>query len=165
MYVSYFDSPIGSIELHANDKGLMQAMFAEGEKKKAPKLMATSTNTILEQAQDELKAYFKGEVKKFNTPIAIEGSEFEMKVWQYLPNVAYGYTQSYLAMSEALGNAKAIRAVATANGRNKINIILPCHRIIGSNGALVGYAGDLWRKEWLLKHELRFSGKRANELF
>ncbi|HPA24001.1 MAG TPA: methylated-DNA--[protein]-cysteine S-methyltransferase, partial [Ferruginibacter sp.] len=98
-----------------------------------------------------------GNLSAFDLPIQLNGTPFRQSVWQALQNIPFGKTTSYLQLSKNLGNAKAIRAVGTANGSNPIAIIIPCHRVIGSNGDLIGYAGELWRKKWLLAHEATFA--------
>jgi methylated-DNA-[protein]-cysteine S-methyltransferase len=98
--------------------------------------------------------------------LELEGTDFQKKVWNELLNIQYGETKSYLQISKILGDVSAIRAVANANGQNRISIIIPCHRVIGSNGNLTGYAGGIWRKKWLLDHEQKFSGgEQQTELF
>ena len=101
----------------------------------------------------QLKEYFDGKRASFNLVVNPKGSSFQIKVWKELLKVPYGKTSNYLAQSRALGDVKAVRAVASANGKNPLLIIIPCHRIIGSDGSLTGYAGGIWRKKWLLAHE------------
>lgn len=110
-------------------------------------------NEILSQTIEQLEAYSLGELKNFDIPLHFVGTNFQKKVWGALCEIPYGHTQSYLALSESLGDVKAIRAVATANGANAISILVPCHRIIGSDGKLVGYAGGLPTKKKLLDLE------------
>ncbi len=107
----------------------------------------------LEECVIQLQEYFKGERKQFHFKINAEGTDFQKRVWQELLNIPYGKTTSYLKLSQQLGDVKAIRAVANANGKNPLWIIVPCHRVIGSDGSLTGYAGGLQRKQWLLEHE------------
>jgi AraC family transcriptional regulator of adaptative response/methylated-DNA-[protein]-cysteine methyltransferase len=106
-----------------------------------------------QQLEEELIEYFEGKREQFKTPLFITGTEFQKKVWQLLIEIPMGITRTYKQQSEFLGNLKAIRAVGTANGMNKIAILIPCHRVIGSNGELVGYAGGIWRKQKLLELE------------
>ncbi|MBC9786055.1 methylated-DNA--[protein]-cysteine S-methyltransferase [Heliobacterium chlorum] len=101
----------------------------------------------------QLDEYFRGTRKDFNVKLNPQGTQFQKQVWRKLPDIPYGKTASYKDIAEAVGNPKAVRAVGGANSQNPISIIVPCHRIIGSNGKLTGYAGGLWRKEWLLAHE------------
>jgi len=107
----------------------------------------------LEECVIQLQEYFNGERKQFHFKINAEGTDFQKRVWQELLNIPYGKTTSYLKLSHQLGDVKAIRAVANANGKNPLWIIVPCHRVIGSDGSLTGYAGGLQRKQWLLEHE------------
>ncbi|WP_445717156.1 methylated-DNA--[protein]-cysteine S-methyltransferase [Flavobacterium sp.] len=104
-------------------------------------------------AVEELNGYFKGTIKEFSFSINPKGTDFQKKVWEELLHIPYGKTYSYLELSKKLGDVKAIRAVASANGKNPLWIIIPCHRVIGKDGSLTGYAGGLWRKKWLLEHE------------
>ncbi len=115
-----------------------------------------STKPIL-MIEEELKLYFNGTLQKFNTPIYLLGSPFQKMVWQELINIPYGKTRSYLNQAKALGKPTSYRAVANANGMNQLAIIVPCHRIINSNGELGGYGGGLHRKKWLIEHERKFT--------
>jgi methylated-DNA-[protein]-cysteine S-methyltransferase len=107
----------------------------------------------LQDCVQQLSEYFNDTRKEFNLKLNPQGTEFQKRVWNELLNVPFGKTRTYSEQSKKLGNIKAIRAVASANGKNPIWIIIPCHRIIGSDGSLTGYAGGLWRKKWLLEHE------------
>lgn len=107
----------------------------------------------------EMKEYFDGARKSFSLPLQPAGTTFQKSVWKELLNIGYGTTRTYLQQSVSLGNPASIRAVANANGTNRIAIIIPCHRVIGSDGSLTGYGGGLERKKWLLDHERKFSGK------
>lgn len=115
-----------------------------------------STKPIL-MIEEELKLYFNGTLQKFNTPIYLLGSPFQKMVWQELINIPYGKTRSYLNQAKALGKPTSYRAVANANGMNQLAIIVPCHRIINSNGELGGYGGGLHHKKWLIEHERKFT--------
>ena len=112
-------------------------------------------SAILKKNLTQLDDYFAGRNLDFDLPLHQQGTPFQQRVWNELCKIKPGTTMSYLQLSKSLGDLKAIRAVGTANGKNNIAIIVPCHRVIGSNGSLVGYAGDLWRKKWLLEHEAR----------
>ena len=101
----------------------------------------------------QLDEYFNGKRENFNLTVNPKGTAFQLKVWKSLLKIPYGKTKSYLAQSKVLGDVKAIRAVASANGKNPLWIVIPCHRVIGSDGSLTGYAGGIWRKKWLLNHE------------
>ncbi|MBP8793140.1 MAG: methylated-DNA--[protein]-cysteine S-methyltransferase [Lutibacter sp.] len=109
--------------------------------------------TYLKECVQQLEEYFKGSRTEFNLKLNPKGTEFQQKVWDDLQNVSFGTTKTYSEQAIKLGDIKAIRAVAAANGKNPIWIVIPCHRIIGTNGSLTGYAGGIWRKKWLLNHE------------
>ncbi|MBA4322397.1 MAG: cysteine methyltransferase [Odoribacter sp.] len=110
----------------------------------------------------QLKEYFEGSLKEFSLPLVTPGTEFQQAVWKELMTIPYGTTRSYQEQSVALGKPDSIRAVANANGMNRISIIIPCHRVIGSDGHLTGYGGGLKRKKWLLDHEKKYSGKAVD---
>lgn len=114
---------------------------------------ATVVPPCLLEASKQIGEYFEGDRQTFSLKLNPEGTAFQRSVWKLLEEIPYGQTVSYAALSKKLGNLKAIRAVAAANGKNPLWIILPCHRVIGSDGSLTGYAGGLWRKKWLLEHE------------
>jgi len=120
---------------------------------------------LLQLAAQQLNEYFAGERKVFDFPIKQPGSSFQQEVWQCLLQIGYGKTISYLQQSKMMNNPLAIRAIASSNGRNDLAIIVPCHRVIGSDGSLTGYAGGLWRKKWLLEHEARVLGIGQTKLF
>ena len=123
-------------------------------------------NSVLVQCKQELLEYFAGKRKEFSVPFRQAGTEFQQKVWNELLKIPYGKTVSYNFIAESLGDKKSIRAVGASNGKNQISIIVPCHRVIGSDGSLTGYAGGLWRKKWLLNHEKEFSnGETQMEMF
>ena len=123
-----------------------------------------STSSVIQTTEEQLNAYFNREIEAFDIPMSFAGTVFQEKVWNALIDIPYGKTMSYLSLSKALGDAKAIRAVATANGANALSIIVPCHRIIGSDGSLAGYAGGLSAKKKLLKLEKSFPPEQL-ELF
>jgi len=147
MYNSYISSPVGLIKLQCNESGITAVSFWNEGKS------YSDEHPILIQCQRELEEYFDGHRKTFTVPLQYAGTPFQTKVWTALQNIPYGKTVSYMALSKTLGDIKAIRAVGGANGRNTIAIIVPCHRVIGSNAKLTGYAGGIWRKQWLLEHE------------
>ncbi len=154
LYTKHYSSPIGVLEISANETHLTHVLFREAQKKPSRQLDETSENSpIIEECTEQFDAYFAGKLKDFDLPLLPQGTDFQRNVWEYLKTIPYGKTISYLEFSRRIGNEKAIRAVGTANGCNPLTIILPCHRVIGSDGSLVGYGGDLWRKEWLLRHE------------
>jgi methylated-DNA-[protein]-cysteine S-methyltransferase len=158
---SYYNSPIGLIEITGTGNSITSLYFVEQNTN--PKF---EPNSYLENCAAQLDEYFNGKRKDFDLKLEPEGSDFQKKVWDQLKNIQYGETKSYLQISQLLGDVLAIRAVANANGQNKISIVIPCHRVIGSNGSLTGYAGGLWRKKWLLQHEQKYSGsEEQTELF
>ncbi len=147
-YKSYYKSEIGLLEIVGVEEGIKSVSFVDDE--------AAGNFEIqpcLKECVVQLDQYFKGQRQEFSLKLAPSGSDFQKKVWQQLTKIPYGKTVSYLDIAKSIGQKKAVRAVGNANGRNKIVIIIPCHRVIGSRGQLTGYGGGLWRKEWLLKHE------------
>ncbi|TXN37510.1 methylated-DNA--[protein]-cysteine S-methyltransferase [Flagellimonas hymeniacidonis] len=147
MEVAYLQTPIGLTEFKGDEKGLISISVLNDEKPSG------IIPEVLEDAVYQFKEYFEGTREHFDLKLNPEGTDFQKKVWEALLNIPYGKTVSYLELSKRLGDPKAIRAVAAANGKNPLWIIVPCHRVIGSNGDLVGYAGGLHRKKWLLEHE------------
>ena len=144
-------SPIGTLTITANDQGLTEIRFANQGKLDLPK--RPQINAIIDQAVAQLQSYFDGNLKIFDLPLSPQGTEFQKKVWLALQQVDYGRTVSYGQIAANIGNPKAARAVGTANGKNPLPIVVPCHRIIGSDGSLTGFAGGLETKRWLLDHE------------
>ncbi|MGE7838170.1 methylated-DNA--[protein]-cysteine S-methyltransferase [Viridibacillus arvi] len=151
LYKLDYESPIGVLEIIGTDKAISSIMFSEQDR--AVNNKQDKTPIVLENCYDQLDEYFKGDRREFTFPIKYEGTNFQKTVWNALTSIPYGKTVSYTDIAVLIGNEKAIRAVGNANGKNKMSIVIPCHRIIGSNGKLTGYAGGLWRKEWLLQHE------------
>ena len=148
--IAYYESPLGLLKLTSADQCLQSLLFVDAvTEQPAP-------DTITQLATQQLQAYFSGERKTFDFPFKQPGTPFQSKVWDLLYNIPYGKTISYMALAKQYGDVKAIRAVASANGKNNLAIIVPCHRVIGSNATLTGYAGGLWRKRWLLEHEAKF---------
>lgn len=145
----YYQSPIGTLFLESNGTGLTALRFAENEAVSN----AIPQSPLLQEACRQLDAYFAGARQTFDIPLALEGTGFRQKVWQALATIPYGATASYRQVAENIGNAKAVRAIGNANHHNPVSIIVPCHRVIGKGGKMVGYAGGVWRKEWLLAHE------------
>lgn len=146
-------SPLGDILLATNGQAITMIHFCD-----EPIAAANADHPILVQASRELEQYFAGERQSFDFPVAQSGTVFQQRVWQMLTTIPFGNTISYKALAIRLGDEKCIRAAGTANGKNQIAIAVPCHRVIGSHGELVGYAGGLWRKQWLLEHEARLAG-------
>jgi methylated-DNA-[protein]-cysteine S-methyltransferase len=150
-YYGYYESPIGLLEVICTKEGLLSVEFVD------KKLSEVYPNSLLEEVLKQLDQYFKGERKEFDVPLSLGGTPFQNQVWNELQNIPFGRTLSYKELAVKLGNEKATRAVGNANGKNPISIIVPCHRVIGSNKSLTGYAGGLDRKKWLLEHENRRS--------
>lgn len=152
----YMDSPLGEIEIKYDEKFIHHIYFMkEGHEKKVAE---ESTPDFVDTAITELKSYFEGTLKKFELPLYFGGTDFQNKVWKELSNIPFAKTISYMQMAKKLGDVKNIRAAASANGKNPFAIVVPCHRVIGSDGSLTGYAGELWRKQWLLEHEAKVAG-------
>lgn len=154
-YLTYIDSPIGRIELKADEDGLKAAIFLDEGTEEQPE--HKPNHPTLKAAAKQLKEYFAGDRKDFDLPLSPNGTEFQQQVWKELESIPWGQTTSYLKIAETVGTRLTIRAVGGANGKNPIAIIIPCHRVIGTDGKLTGYAGGLWRKQWLLKLEGQFS--------
>jgi len=155
-YSSKIESPIGQITIIADDNAVNEITFSE-------KLVADLTeNTISQLAAKELTQYFEGTLREFSFPMVQTGTAFQQEVWSNLLKIPYGETTSYAKFSAH--KPLAIRAIAAANGKNNIAIVVPCHRVIGSNGKLVGYAGELWRKKWLLQHEIETAQRGQSEM-
>jgi methylated-DNA-[protein]-cysteine S-methyltransferase len=149
------DSPVGSLTLVADDAGLRQINFPQNGKPAAPDSGWHEDASALRETIRQLRAYFAGEIESFDLPLAPAGTTFQQKVWSDLRKIPYGETISYGELAKRIGNPKASRAVGLANGSNPIPIIIPCHRVIGSNGKLTGYGGGLPIKEKLLALEKR----------
>ena len=158
--ISYFESPLGLIQVKSINQKICLVEFREKETE--PFTIDTFLN---KECIKQLKEYFAGTRLQFDLPIFQIGTDFQQKVWGELFNIPYGTTQSYGQLARKIGDIKSVRAVGTTNGKNRIAIIVPCHRVIGSDGSLTGYAGELWRKEWLLKHEVEHSGPIEGRLF
>jgi methylated-DNA-[protein]-cysteine S-methyltransferase len=145
-----YDSPIGTLELVSNEEAVTSIMFVDRDDDfKQP----ASVPQVLLDCYEQLHEYFEGKRQHFTFRYVYSGTPFQQTVWDSLTEIAYAQTASYQQIANTIKNEKAIRAVGSANGKNKLSIVIPCHRIIGSNGKLTGYAGGLWRKEWLLNHE------------
>ena len=147
METAFIQSPLGITKIEGDKNGIaVISVLSQGDAtKKIP--------AVLQEAVTQLQEYFEGKRTEFTFKLNPQGTEFQQKVWQELLNIPFGKTTSYMDLSKKLGDVKAIRAVASANGKNPLWIVIPCHRVIGSDGSLTGYAGGLWRKKWLLEHE------------
>ena len=152
----YYQSPLNLIEICATEGGIRSVSFVENKE------FDETENKYNQLAINQLDEYFNKKRQAFDMPFDFEGTDFQIRVWQELLKIPFGKTKSYMDISKTLGDVKAIRAVGMANGKNKIAIIVPCHRVIGSDGSLTGYAGGLDRKKWLLDFEIP---KTQGELF
>jgi methylated-DNA-[protein]-cysteine S-methyltransferase len=147
METCFINSPLGITKIVGDENGIsVISVLAEGE-------VSTKIPKELKLPVAQLNEYFEGKRNGFDFKLNPQGTDFQQKVWQELLNIPFGKTMSYLDLSKKLGDVKAIRAVASANGKNPLWIVIPCHRVIGTDGSLTGYAGGLWRKKWLLEHE------------
>jgi len=152
LYIDYLETPVGELELTSTASDLLSVLFVQTEKNTLDK-QPIANSKVNDEAKKQLNAFFKKELSKFDLPLNPAGTSFQKSVWAELTKIPFGQTISYLTLAKRLGDPNSIRAAASANGKNPIAIIIPCHRVIGSNGTLVGYSGDMWRKQWLLNHE------------
>lgn len=141
-------TPIGYLQVIADEEGICRILFSDHSED-----ASAHTTSDLVDAINQLKQYFRGERRLFDLKLSQKGTEFQMKVWEAISKIPFGEICSYKELAEQLHHPGASRAVGLANNRNALPIIIPCHRVIGSSGKLVGYAGDIWRKNWLLQHE------------
>jgi methylated-DNA-[protein]-cysteine S-methyltransferase len=147
METAYIKTPLGITTIIGDENGIsVISVSNEGE-------TSNEIPIVLQEAISQLGDYFEGKRTDFNFKLNPKGTEFQQKVWKELLEIPFGKTLSYMDLSKKLGDVKAIRAVASANGKNPLWIVVPCHRVIGTDGSLTGYAGGLWRKKWLLEHE------------
>ena len=162
------ETPLGGMTAGATKDGICLLEFSDRENVEVghenittlfDKIVGYGATRHLISLRKQLKEYFRGKRKDFSVPLVIRGTEFQMAVWQELRKIPFGSTRSYIEQARALKNPESVRAVARANGANKIAIIIPCHRVIGADGTMVGYGGGLDRKKWLLEHEKKYSGK------
>tara|TARA_R110002073_G_scaffold4213_1_gene27927 strand:+ start:64939 stop:65427 length:489 start_codon:yes stop_codon:yes gene_type:complete len=146
--VAYYKTPIGTARIVGDDDGISSIVVIDGTQE-------TSENIpeCLQDCVTQLDEYFHKDRKSFNLKLNPQGTEFQKTVWEELQQIPYAKTETYLAQSKRMGDVKAIRAIAAANGKNPICIVVPCHRVMGSDGSLTGYSGGIWRKRWLLEHE------------
>jgi methylated-DNA-[protein]-cysteine S-methyltransferase len=153
LFTTYYSSPVGLLRISGTAQYLSEVHFIDAAENISTHTSNDQLPPLAIQVIEQLIQYFHGNRRFFDVPINQEGTAFQQKVWHELMNIPYGKTISYLEMSRRLGDPKVIRAAASANGRNHVAIIVPCHRVIGSKSDLVGYGGGLWRKKWLLDHE------------
>ncbi len=147
LHYNYYESPIGLIEIGGKAGAIISLNFVDIQREKI------ESHPVVDEALRQIAEYFARKRREFEIDISFAGTDFQKQVWRQLLSVPYGKVASYKKIATSVNRPKAVRAVGAANGRNPISIIVPCHRIIGSNGKLVGYGGGLWRKEWLLEHE------------
>ncbi len=149
MPIAYYRTPVGFAKIIAEDGFITAINITDNDEA----IIEEPESAVLKMAIDQLDEYFAGKRKTFDLPIKQSGTDFQQQVWQQLLKIDYGTTISYAQLSNQMKMPLAIRAIAAANGKNSLWIVVPCHRVIGSDGSLTGYAGGLWRKEWLLEHE------------
>ncbi|MBE4593034.1 cysteine methyltransferase [Vibrio navarrensis] len=152
-YYTIAPSPLGEMTLQANYEGILGIWFTTQTTRPDDLGQENANHAVLSLALTQLDEYFTGKRTQFDLPIAAKGTAFQMQVWQALTTIPYGETWSYQELANAIGNPKAVRAVGLANGKNPVSIVVPCHRVIGKNGKLTGYAGGIERKRWLLERE------------
>lgn len=152
-YFTYYESPIGLMRIGGTDTYISELIFIDN--KDQIQYGETGISDIIHYCTEQLIEFFQGKRKRFDVPVHQDGTDFQKRVWGKLTEINYGKTISYLDLAKKMGDEKVIRAAATTNGKNKLSIIVPCHRVIGTNKNLVGYSGGLWRKKWLLQHEFR----------
>jgi len=148
MVTAYLETPVGTAEITGDENGVSVIHVLDSGMPKSDQIPAE-----LKEAVSQLAEYFAKKRGEFTFKINPKGSDFQKRVWNELVKIPFGKTVSYMDITKKLGDVKAIRAVASANGRNPLWIVVPCHRVIGTDGSLTGYAGGLWRKKWLLSHE------------
>jgi len=149
METVFINSPLGITKIIGDEDGIAIISVSDV----GTNDVSAEIPDVLKKAVVQLQEYFEGKRTDFDLKLNPQGTEFQQKVWKSLLEIPYGKTVSYMDQSKKLGDVKAIRAVASANGKNPLWIVLPCHRVIGTNGSLTGYAGEIWRKKWLLEHE------------
>ena len=167
----YIETPLGLMIAGATEDGICLLEFSDrkmlhSEYKDLTKRLKTSIeereSKHFRKLRREVKEYFEGRRKEFSIPLVTPGTEFQQRVWKELQNIPFGSTRSYQEQATALNNPDSVRAVANANGMNRISIIIPCHRVIGADGRLTGYGGGLRRKRWLIDHEKKYSGQAVD---
>jgi len=148
---TYYKTPIGTAKIVGDEKGIQSISALDDAS--TPLSNQKEIPTCIKDCITQLDEYFAGTRTEFDLKLNPQGTEFQQKVWKELLTIPFNKTRTYLEQTKAIGDAKAIRAVASANGKNPIWIVIPCHRVLGSDGSLTGYAGGIWRKKWLLDHE------------
>ncbi len=160
MSIAYYKSPIGYVRI-TEEEGFITSIYLLDEEYEEN----VPETPVLADAVRQLDEYFKGERTAFDLPLKQQGTEFQQKVWDQLGKIEYGKTISYLQQSKLMGDPLSIRAMASANGKNHLVVVVPCHRVIGSDGSLTGFGCGIWRKKWLLEHEQKVLGRGQMELF
>lgn len=153
---AFYESPLGLIEIKMLDDKVSSILFVEERK------IVSESHPLIKETILQLQQYFNGERTSFDFAQSQSGTDFQQRVWLELQKISFGKRMSYLQLSKNIGDVKAIRAVGTTNGKNKIAIVIPCHRVVGSDGSLTGYAGGLWRKQWLLNHESKLISRQGD---
>lgn len=166
MSTLFIDSPLGAVRITGDDAGvsIISCRDVPVDQRVRTEEPERRMAEPVRQAVEQLGEYFAGTRRTFDFPMTPGGTAFQQSVWRALLTVPFGTTLSYRTLSRQLGDERAIRAVAAANGRNPLWVVVPCHRIIGSDGSLTGYAGGLWRKQWLLEHEGAWPGAKTGQL-
>jgi len=154
-FTTYYHSPIDILKIVGTENYISEVLYWDKVQKVPVDNKRKQLPPLLIQCIEQLIQYFQGERRIFELPVHQEGTPFQKEVWNELMGIPFGKTASYLEIARRTGDIKATRAVANANGKNNVCIIVPCHRVIGSNKDLVGYSGGLWRKKWLLGHEMK----------
>jgi methylated-DNA-[protein]-cysteine S-methyltransferase len=155
LHYTYYESPIGLLQIGGTDQYIGELSFVDNKDQFTHG--EPGITEIIHQCTEQLIEYFHGKRRHFDLPVHQHGTNFQERVWNKLMDIPYGKTISYLDLAKKLGDPKVIRAAATTNGKNKIAIIVPCHRVIGSDRSLTGYSGGMWRKKWLLQHEFKIA--------
>lgn len=158
IHTALYHSPLGMMLLQSEGEQLTVAGFQD---EAAVTATEATASPVLQKTIVQLDEYFAGTRQQFDLPLHPAGTAFQQKVWQQLIQIPFGETITYLHMAKRLGNVKSIRAAASANGKNPLAILIPCHRVVGADGKLTGYAGGLHRKQWLLEHEAKMAGKQS----
>lgn len=159
-YQGFYNSPIGIIRVTADDNNILEVNFVE-----TGLLMAQNNHPLVAKCIVQLTEYFESGRAVFDLPMLIQGTEFQQKVLKEVAKIGFGSKASYLQVAKRIGDTQAVRAVGNTNGRNKLLILIPCHRVVGNHGELTGYAGGIWRKQWLLNHESKQAGVGQMSLF
>jgi methylated-DNA-[protein]-cysteine S-methyltransferase len=153
-------SPVGDLQLLGTEDGALRGLYLPDPRHGPKPGERRTAHEPFRAVRDQLDAYFAGELERFDLRLAPAGTPFQLRVWEELERIPFGETISYSELARRLGDPRLVRAVGLANGRNPISIVVPCHRVIGADGSLVGYGGGLERKRWLLEHEAVASGRR-----